>query len=185
MEWDESFVEQLKRGEAAAFEVLVERFERPLYRFFFCHSRDHHAAEELTAETFAQLVHSIRQIRGGCEQLRAYVFATARHVQQRRWRERKKKALPLDEASAIGDPRASPDDAIAQREEREQLLDAIGQLAEQERSVVLLRYVEQLPIDEIAAALEMPAGTVKSHLHRSKEKLKRLLTAKEEHERSQ
>src|SRR5260221_426771 len=105
---DESFLARLKEGEPSAYVVLVERFEGPLYRFFYCDHRDHHMAQEQTAETFAQLVQSIRGMRGSREQLRAYVFATARHVQIRRWRARKHPASPIAEGLDVIDSRPSP-----------------------------------------------------------------------------
>src|SRR5687767_10606171 len=92
---DESFLAQLKDGSADAYAVLVEQFEGPLYRFFYVSHRDHHLAQDQTAETFAQLVRSLRTMRGTCQQLRAYVFGTARHVQLRRFRERKQPITPL------------------------------------------------------------------------------------------
>ena len=68
---DESFLDQLKAGLPAAYVILVERFEGPLYRFFLCDHRDHFWAQEQTAETFAQLVRSLPGMHGGSEQLRA------------------------------------------------------------------------------------------------------------------
>ena len=183
---EESFVEQLKNGVPAAYELLVQRFEAPLYRFFLCDHRDHHTAEEQTAETFAQLVRSLPQMRGDCGQLRAFVFATARHVQQRRWRRRRKRPLPLAEAMTASDPNPSPPTVAMDREELGQVLDAISQLEEPQRNVLLLRFIERLSIVEIAEALEMPEGTVKSQIHRSRLRLKQILIEKEnEHERSQ
>ena len=184
MQAEESFVEQLKLGVPAAYESLVERFEGSLYRFFLCEHRDHHVAQEQTAETFAQLVRSLPQMRGGSEQLRAYVFATARHVQQRRWRQRKTNALPLTAAMMARDPAPSPAAIAADREELERALEAMGRLEEPPRNVLLLRFVEQLSIAEIAAALDIPEGTVKSHIHRGRLRLNHLLFTKEaEHER--
>src|SRR5437762_14027843 len=104
----ESFIDELKKGAPAAYEVLVERFEGPLYRFFYCDHRDHHRAQEQTAETFAQLVQSLRGMRGGREQLRAYVFATARHVQLRWIRERKRASAPLADGLEVADGKPSP-----------------------------------------------------------------------------
>ena len=153
MEADERFVKQLRRGDSAAYELLVERFEGSLYRFFFCEHRNHHAAEEQTADTFAELVRSLPQMRGGPEQLRAYIFATARHVQQGRWRRRRKEPLPLAEAAAVFDPWPTPSAAAENREQIEQALGLIDGLDEAERTVVLLRFVEELSIAEIAEAL--------------------------------
>jgi RNA polymerase sigma-70 factor (ECF subfamily) len=176
---EESFLDQLKAGEPAAYVMLVERFEGPLYRFFLCDHRNHHTAQEQTAETFAQLVRSLSGMRGGCEQLRAYVFATARHVQQRRWRGHQKEPSSLAEALNVSDPGPSPATVASDREQLERVLDAISHLEDPLRNVLLLRFVEGCSIDEVAEALEMPVGTVKSHIHRSRTRLKQILVEKE------
>jgi RNA polymerase sigma-70 factor (ECF subfamily) len=170
----ESFINELKKGAPAAYEVFVEMFEGPLYRFFYCDHRDHHLAQEQTAETFAQLVQSIRRMRGGAEQLRAFVFATARHVQLRRFRERNRCTSSLADELDVADVAPSPATAAAEREQVERVLDAIGQLDEPLRNVLLLRFVEGCSLEEVAEALEMPLGTVKSHIHRGRERLKQL-----------
>lgn len=176
---NESFLDQLKDGVPAAYIVLVEQFEGPLYRFFFCDHRDHHLAQEQTAETFAQLVRSLRGMRGGCEKLRAYVFATARHVQFRRLRERKNRASSLAEAFNVCDPRPAPATLVSDREQLELVLNAISRLEDSSRNVLLLRFVEGCSIEEVAEALDMPVGTVKSHIHRSRTRLKQIFSEKE------
>ena len=176
---DESFLERLKEGQPAAYSLLVEQFEGPLYRFFLCDHGDHHTAQDQTAETFAQLVRSLRGMRGGQNQLRGYVFATARRVQQRRWRQRKEPSSPLAGALEVADPGPSPLVAAAGREQLDRVLQAIGQLEDPLPSVLLLRFVEGLSVEEIAMALEMPLGTVKSHIHRSRMRLKQVFAEKE------
>ncbi len=176
---DELFIDQLKAGEPAAYVRLVEQFQGPLYRFFLCDHRNHHTAQEQTAETFAQLVRSMKDMRGSCEQLRGYVFATARHVQLRRWRNRGKQPSALVEAIDVSDPRPSPLTVAADREQLERVLLAISQLDNPGRHVLLLRFVEGCSIDEVAAAMQLPVGTVKSHIHRSRARLKEILAEKE------
>ncbi len=176
---DESFLERLKQGAPDAYAELVDQFEAALYRFFFCDHRDHHVAEDQTAETFVQLVRSLPTMRGDESQLRAFVFATARHVQQRRWRSRRHTPTSLIDAQDVADAARSPETSAADREQWEQIFAAIGRLEDAVRGVMLLRYVEDLSIDEIAQALRMPPGTVKSNLHRGTKRLKQLLTEKE------
>jgi len=176
---DESFLDRLKAGEHAAYVQLVERFEGPLYRFFLCDHRNHHTAQEQTAETFAQLVRSLVGMRGSCEQLRAFVFATARHVQIRQWRQRKPRPSPLVEALDVSDPGPSPMALASDREQLERVLSAIGQLEDTLRNVLLLRFVEGCSIEEVAEALELPVGTVKSHIHRSRSRLRQIFAEKE------
>ena len=176
---DKSFLDRLKAGEPAAYVLLVERFEGPLYRFFLCDHRNHHTAQEQTAETFAQLVRSLGGMRGSCEQLRAFVFATARHVQLRRWRRRKVQPAPLVAALDVSDPGPSPLTVASDREQLERAFSAIGQLEDPLRNVLLLRFVEGCSIEEVAQALDLPIGTVKSHIHRSRLRLRQIFAEKE------
>lgn len=174
-----SLLKQLRAANPAAFAELVERFEGPLYRFFFCDHRDHHLAQEQTAETFGQLVKSLTSKNNGCINLRAYVFGTARHVQLRRIRARERQLLPLDDAAELNDPAPAPEVVAADREELSRVLAAIGEFEETQRNVVLLRFVEECSLEEVAEALQIPIGTVKSHIHRGRVRLTQMLAAKE------
>ena len=176
---NESFLAQLKLGAPAAYALLVEQFEAPLYRFFYCSHRDHHLAQDQTAETFAQLVQSIRGIRGGADQLRGYVFATARHVRLRRFRERKFPSARLVADLDIAESKPSPLAVAADREQLERVLDAISQLEDPLPDVLLLRFVEGWSIEEVAQALALPVGTVKSHIHRSRTRLNQIFAERE------
>jgi len=176
---NESFLEQLKEGVPAAYDRLVDLFEAPLYRFFFCSHRDHHLAQDQTAETFAQLVQSLRGMRGPCEHLRGYVFATARHVQIRRFRERKPTATSLGDEFDVANNQPSPAAVAADREQLVRVLDAVAQLEDPLGSVLLLRFVEDCSLEEVALALDLPLGTVKSHIHRGRIRLKQIFAEKE------
>ena len=179
MPLDDSFVEELKRSRSEAYARLVDRFEGSLYRFFLCDHRDHHLAEEQTAETFAELVRSLPNLRGGIAQLRAFVFATARHVQLRRWRRPRNRPANFDDTQNPCDPKPSPAILAEAREERDAVLKAISELDDPLADVLMLRFVEELSLDEIATALEMPVGTVKSHLHRGRVRLKEFFAKQE------
>jgi RNA polymerase sigma-70 factor (ECF subfamily) len=179
MAFDDTLVEQLKGGQSVAYSKLVERFEGPLYRFFLCDHRNHHLAEEQTAETFAQLVQSLPAMRGGAAQLRAYIFSTARHVQLRRWRRREERPSTLAEAMDLRDPGPTPENLADMREQAGRALKAIGLLDDQARQVLFLRFVEGCSIDEIGQAMEIPVGTVKSHISRGRARLKSILANEE------
>jgi RNA polymerase sigma-70 factor (ECF subfamily) len=176
---DDAFLVQLKQRAPAAYVVLVEQFEGSLYRFFYCQHRDHHLAQDQTAETFMQLVRSLPAMRGSCDQLKAYVFATARHVQLRRFRERKQPATPLSDGLDVAGAQPSPATVAAEREQLERVLDAISRLEDPLPSVLLLRFVEGCSLEEVAQALDLPVGTVKSHIHRSRTRLKQIFAERE------
>ena len=72
-----------------------------------------------------------------------------------------------------------PAEALLRREQVDHLLSALKQLPETVREIVSLRYIQELSMLEIAAAMNMPEGTVKSYLHRGKQQLKSMLTHEE------
>jgi RNA polymerase sigma-70 factor, ECF subfamily len=175
--FDETFLERLRNRHAGAFDRLVREFETPLYRFHYCNHGDHHTAQDQTAETFVQLVRSLPSMHGDASQLRAFVFTVARRVQQRRWRG-KRPATSLDPALEVADRRPQPDAELADQEQIDLVLETIRGLDNPVRNVLLLRFVEECSLDEVAATLDMPLGTVKNHIHRGRALLVRKLAEK-------
>jgi RNA polymerase sigma-70 factor, ECF subfamily len=176
MSADDSLLQRLKAGEAAAYEWLVREFEGPLFRYFVCEHRDFHLAQEQTSETFVQLVRSIPSMKGSFQQLRAFVFSIARHMKSRHWRQSRFSTQPLPETDEICDPRPSPQAVTGSREQLDLVLLTIGQFEPTVRDVLLLRFVEGFSLEEVAGLVDLPLGTVKSHIHRGVTRLKKLLT---------
>ena len=172
---DESLLERLKAGEHTAYEWLVAQFEGPLFRFFICEHRDYHMAQEQTAETFAQIVRSLPKMKGGGDQLRPFVFSIARHVKLRQYRRPKLPSTPLENASEIHDPGPTPEIVMANREQVERIMNAMSQFEPHVREILLLRFVEGSPLEEVASIVGIPVGTVKSHIHRGLARLKSAL----------
>ncbi|MGB7326760.1 MAG: RNA polymerase sigma factor [Rubripirellula sp.] len=172
--------DRLRAGDPAAAEWLVAAFHRPVYRFLICRGLDTSLAEELTAETFFQLIQSFANFRGNDHQVRAFVYATTRNVHSRY----RRKTNRVESSNDATDSAIALDDCplqkILAKERGQQLADAVAQLSAAAKEVVLLRFVEDLSIHEIALACELPTGTVKSHLHRAKQELRRTLTRPED-----
>ena len=177
---DETTFERLKAGEPAAYEWLVDRYEAPLFRFFLCDHRDYHLAQEQTSETFVEIVRSLPRIKGTSSQLRPFVFSIARHQKSRHWRKPSITCGPIENAADLRDPTPNPETVTATREETQQLLNAIAQFEPQLREILLLRFVEETPLNEIAEIVGIPLGTVKSHIHRGIARLKTILAGTED-----
>ena len=173
---DDSLLQRLKYGEAAAYEWLVSQFEGPLYRFFVCDHRDYHLAQEQTSETFAQLVRSLPTMKGDSGQLRSFIFSVARHVKLRQWRRPKRDETRIEDAGEICDPHPSPDVQADNREQMNRVLFAISSFEAPVRDALLFRFVEGYSLDEVAGMVELPLGTVKSHIYRGVLRLKKLLS---------
>ena len=176
---DDSFVKQLKDGQPHAVEVLVAKYEASLYRLFLCDHRNHHLAQEQTAETFVQLVRALPTMRGGSDKLKSFVFGVARNVQRRGWRRRAASRRSIELSDEVLDPGRSPPVEASVREQIDLVLAAISRLEQPLQNVLLLRFVEDCSLAEIAEALEIPLGTVKSHIHRGRDRLKQLFEDQE------
>ena len=163
---EDEFVQRLKAGNADAYEAFVRWFETPLYRFFLASHGDPQLATEQSADCFGDLVESLPKMRGGTEQLRPFVFAVARNVLRRKWRRHVRERVQLSSAVEHADHRPSPDEMLVTVEETTRLIVAIRSLDEPTRDIFLLRFVEQMSIAEVSAAVGEPIGTIKSRLSR-------------------
>jgi RNA polymerase sigma-70 factor (ECF subfamily) len=80
----------------------------------------------------------------------------------------------------VANSEMQPDELALRSEQRSEILDAIASLGERHRLVVILRYYAGFTNEEIAQTLDIPSGTVRSRLYTARQRLKRLLIAKEE-----
>ena len=172
---EEEWLAGLRRGDSAAYESLVSRFEGPLYRYFLAAHSDAQLAGEQSADCFVELVRALPKMKGGPDQLRAFVFSVARNVLRRRWRDNRTRAEPLQAASDAAHPGPSPDLTAEHREELARVLVALRELDPATREVLVLHCVEQLPLAEVATVTGEPLGTVKSRIHRGRQRLDAVL----------
>jgi len=177
---EDEFVRKLKVGEADAYEALIRRFEAPLYRYFLATHGDPQLAGEQSADCFGDLVESLPKMCGGAEQLRPFVFSVAKNVLRRSWRLQKREHIALNTTEEPADNWPSPDVAAEAAEETVRLIDAIRSLDQTTRNVFLLRFIELMPVAEIAATVGEPVGTVKSRLSRGRQRLAEILKLHEQ-----
>ncbi|MDX6610895.1 MAG: polymerase sigma-70 factor, subfamily [Blastocatellia bacterium] len=185
---DEQFLESLQRGEAAAFDRLVQERTGDVYALLYRLTEDAEEARDLTQETFLRAFQSISRFRGDAD-LKTWIYRIAINQARNRWRwwrrRRRDVHFSLDATNGhseqpLSATLAAPDDANPEREtlahEREAVLRAALQtLGRSYREAVVLRDVEGLSYDEIAATLEISIGTVKSRLSRGRLELRRKL----------
>ena len=182
------FIERLKAGEAAAFDHLVNERSADIYALLYRLTEDAEEARDLTQETFLQAFRSIAHFRGEAD-LRTWLYRIAVNQARNRWRwwRRRRRGVTVsldatDEthelslATRLVDERAEDPEARTLAHEREQiLLAAMHTLARPFREAVILRDVEGLSYEEVAATLEISIGTVKSRLSRGRTELRRKL----------
>ena len=177
---EDDFLSRLRNGEHDAFEVLVDRFEGPLYRYFLASHGDPQLAGEQSADCFGNLVESLPKMTGGPSQLLPFVFAVARNVLRREWRRKSSDFAPLDVAAEATDNRPAPDIEFETKDESARAIEAIQSLDPATRDVFLLRFVEQMSVADVALAVGEPVGTIKSRLHRGRQRLQEILQSTSE-----
>ncbi len=176
---DRDLMARLVAGDREALAPLMERHHARLYRIALAYVRRPDDALDVVQETFVKaFVHAARWDRGS----EVTPWLTRIAVNQsidtyRRGRRRRTTEEPLDDTPAqelaVDDP--SPERRVMGREISERVGAALGGLPERQRAVFVLRHYEELSLDEIARALDMSLGTVKSSLHRAVHRMRERL----------
>lgn len=166
----------------AAFEKTVLEYEKPVYNYAFSILEKCEDAEDAVQETFLRLW---RIFCRGSEISAAYVFRTARScaydIARRRSRMRRTEAFSLTDAEGdeidIADtsPDSDPREYTERRRRAARVWAAIESMSPSDREIVVLRDINGLTYSEICAVMKLNAGTVKSRLHRARERLAVLL----------
>src|SRR5215210_6737377 len=186
---EEQFLERLRRGEAAAFDRLVEERHGDVYALLYRLTEDPEEARDLTQETFLQAFRHLANFRGDAD-LRTWLYRIAVNQARNRWRwwkrRRRDRTVSLDapvaegsdaplSAGLAGDEGLDPERQALAREREVALHAALATLSRPYREVIVLRDIEGLSYEEVAAALDLNVGTVKSRLNRGRTELRRRL----------
>lgn len=145
--------------------------------------------EDLAQEVFLRLYRGLENFRGD-SQISTYLYRIVLNVAQDEWKRRRKERENI--ATPVYDPDADQEDWIENMPsdapdaeaalEQQQMWRAVDeellQLAETERAVLVLYHQEECSYEHIAAMLNLPVGTVRTHLHRGREKLGKLVRAR-------
>ena len=159
---DEALYEKVLRGDLGAFDVLYGRHERPLFGFILRHVADRPEAEDVLHDVFCAL---LRERPSGLRSVRAWLFEVARNQCLNRLRSRTRATRALQAAARESSPSApAPDEALGQREATAALRRAVGRLPPPLAELYELR-ARGLSYEELATALAIPLGTVKSRMH--------------------
>jgi RNA polymerase sigma-70 factor (ECF subfamily) len=170
---DRALVAAALGGRPDAFGTLVERYDRAVYHLAYRTLRDREEARDATQEAFFKAYRGLRTFKPGAK-FSTWIFSIAYHACCDRLgrRMRYSAAEMPDRADTAGGPER---EAIA-NDEASRLRAAISALPEKYRTAITLYHLQGAQYDEIAKVLHIPIGTVKTHLFRAKEQLRRLLS---------
>ena len=171
---DHAIAEAVIGGDRDAFRSLVEREADIVFRICYRVLRHPQEAEDAAQETFLSAYRALPTYRGEGS-LRAWLARIAtRHALRRRQGRGSSEPLEPLEGTVIDESReARPLQAALDGERRDELLSSVAALPDPLREVVVLKYFAELTLVEIADSTHRPVGTVKTHLHRALERLRR------------
>jgi RNA polymerase sigma-70 factor (ECF subfamily) len=155
---DGELIDALNGGDVAAFEALDYRYRDRVARLALRFTGNDADAMDVVQETFAYLYRKFPGFRL-TSSMTTFLYPAIRNLSLDLRRKRRRVASTEEALIELPAP------AAGATNERAELATVIASLPPQQREVVLLRFVDDLTIDEIAAALDVPAGTVKSRLH--------------------
>jgi RNA polymerase sigma-70 factor (ECF subfamily) len=171
-------VPQARAGEPAAWDALFRRYQLPLYVYVFELTRHEQTSLDLVQETFIAAARHLGSLRDDAK-FGSWLFGIAHQKVIQLWRKRGGKEILFDEIPESPDePENSPDEFLIRREQEIEFMNLLEQLPPPQRAVLLLHFVEDFSIEEIARITETQIGTVKSRLHYAKKSLRKLLEQK-------
>ena len=176
---EQKLIVRARRGNADAFRAIVEAYQDRLFAFVWRMLRNHHEAEDVCQSAFVKAYESLASYS------KQYAFSTWLFTIAKRLYMNSVQKLGPSYDSQVADIRPARNPSPPRQTERIETLrnlrrhldTALAGLAPQQREIILLFHQQNWAIAEIAQHLRMPQGTVKSHLHRGRKRMKRLILA--------
>ncbi len=188
---EDALVTSLCQGAGDAYELLIQRYQQPVYNLVYRLMNDPSDASDIVQEVFLKVFKNIGNFRGHSS-LKTWIYRIAVNeaYNHRRWfsrHQRREVALGPEEgvrsyADSLADPNRTPFDQAADHETFALVEAALDKLNPKFRAVVVLRDIEDLSYEEIATVLNISIGTVKSRILRGREALRKILEGRLEPE---
>ncbi len=169
---DEALVSRVKRGRTEAFSELVQRHQHTVYSLCLRYMKDPALAEDMAQESFIKGFRLLHGFRGDCRFSTWMYRVTSSVCLTELSRRGKRGEVPLDDA-----PQPSRDAEAGESELAEIVRHCVTRLPERYATIVTMYYLQQLPYEEIAAAMKIPVGTLKTWMFRARKELRALVDA--------
>lgn len=177
-----NMVAQVKKGDQEAFEGIVDLFKDKIYRHCYRMVGNGHEAEDLAQETFLRAYRNISKYNNEFK-FSTWIFRIATNLCIDRLR-KKKPDYYLDAEvpgtdgatmySQLSSEEPLPEQVVTENERWNELQEEIMKLPEKYRTAIVLKYVEDLSLEEISHIMDIPVPTVKTRIHRGREALKKV-----------
>ena len=175
---DRDLIIQLQQGQLDALGLLYDRHQKMVFRTALGITGDEHAAADLLQEVFLRLHRFVHHL-DPARPLEPWLYRTTANLTYTWLKRRKRWFRPLEDFGEwiAGNKKHSPATTMEIGDEWQQLQKAVSALPLNQRTVVVLFYVDDLSLQEISEILDLPPGTVKSRLHYGRRAIKKYLEA--------
>ena len=176
---DKQLVELALKGDDIAFEYLFNRYSEAIRRLLLHRSASIEDTEDLLQETFIKVYINLQRYSANYT-FGQWIYTIARNTHIDFERRRQEDLSIDDKFSATIASTPSPEDNLINIQQRSQIEDYINCLPQQYRQLFTMRFLEDYSYEEIAEKLNLPMGTVKTQIHRARERMCRLIRNAEE-----
>jgi RNA polymerase sigma-70 factor (ECF subfamily) len=164
-----------RAGSPDAWNALFQRYQLPLYAYVFELVRHEQAALDIVQETFISATRNLASLRED-ERFGSWLFSISHRKSVDLWRKRgREEPLEPEVADELPDEIGDPSELLIRREQEREFMKLIEQLPPPQRSVLLLHFLEDFSLEEIACITDTQPGTVKSRMHYAKSALRKLV----------
>lgn len=178
---DKELIARCRAGSKTAFRTLVERYYQPAYTmaYYYTHNRD--TALDISQETFVRIYKHLRKLDPE-RPFKIWLYTIVKNLSLNYLNRHKNRRMLFSDYLADGKEVATgggnPVKGMEQREKIQQVWQALHQLKDTDRDIILLKDFEDFSYQEISEILDIPVGTVMSRLYYARKKLGKLLEDK-------
>lgn len=176
-------IKQVLKGDQSAYSDIVSLYQQKLYQVCYRMLGNQHEAEDIAQEAFVRAYTNLHTFDLN-RKFSTWLYRIATNLCIDRIRKKKPDYYldaqvagtdGLDMYSQISSSDRLPEEEVERMELQERIQYEISQLPDKYRTVIVLKYIEELPLQEISEILDMPLGTVKTRIHRGREALRKQL----------
>lgn len=177
MKSDKYLIRQFKKGKAEAFSQIYQHYVERIYRFVFLKTLSKEESEDITSQVFCRLLEYLVSSSKKIRSLQAFLYQVARNLVNDFYRKQGKwgKELALEEEKEVVDDNLKIEEKIDQKLTLEGIKSALENLNDNYKDIIILYYLEELSVKEIAEIMEKSEGAVRVLIHRALKELRREL----------
>ncbi len=186
---DDMLIQRSQQGDRSAFDTLIQKHEARAYQYAFRLTRNEEEASDVVADAFVRVYNALQNFKGqSAFSTWLYRILTNCFLDQRK-KDRSRPTSQLESVIQTADgelerqveaPGPTPLEETERNERARSIEEAVAQLPEYQRAMIVMYHAEMMSYEEISAALDLPIGTVKSRLNRARISLRELLLKDEE-----